>query len=66
MGFGKRFGLNLYYGMLILGSNEIGPVNTLEMLVCSIFLIFATFFNVFIIGDIISLMMALNSAGNEI
>jgi hypothetical protein len=50
----KRFLLNLYYGILILGCNEIGPTSELEMLGCGFFLIISSFMNAVVFGDIAS------------
>jgi hypothetical protein len=45
----------LYYGVLILGSNELGPVNSIEMLYMVIVLLMSAFANALIFGDIATL-----------
>jgi hypothetical protein len=62
----KRFALNLYYGVLILGSNEIGPVNSLEMLGCLVFLIISALLNAILFGQIADLVGNLSAKSTAI
>ena len=62
----KRFSLNLYYGILILGSNEIGPVNSLEMVGCLIFLIISALLNAILFGQIADLVFNLSAKSTAI
>jgi hypothetical protein len=50
--FFSRYVLCFYYALLILGSNEIAPVNENEMLVLVIFLIISLFVGVFLLSDV--------------
>ena len=50
----------LYYGVLILGSNEIGPVNEIEMAFCIVTLIISALLNSLLFGDIANLASTLN------
>jgi len=45
----------LYYGVLILGMNEMGPVNPVEMLYSIFTLLVSALLNALIFGDIASL-----------
>jgi hypothetical protein len=58
--------LNFYYGVLILGANEIGPVNTLEMLGCTFFLIISALLNAILFGQIADLVANLGAKGTAI
>ena len=49
-----------YYGVMIFGSNEIGPVNELEMIVISFGLLFSILINTMITGEIITLVWKYN------
>jgi len=42
----------LYYAILILGSNELGPVNPSEMLGVTLLLVFSSIFNSQVFGEI--------------
>lgn len=42
----------LYYGLLILFQNEMGPVNNIEFMAVYAFLLLSIFFNSLIFGDI--------------
>ena len=50
--FMKRYLTMLYYGQLILFSNELGPVNPNEMLTVLLAILFSTFFQIKVFGDI--------------
>jgi flagellar biosynthesis regulator FlbT len=52
----KRYLLCLYYGVLILGLNEMGPVNTEEMLYFSVVLMMSAIMNSLIFSDLIMLI----------
>ena len=55
----------LYNAVLILGTNELGPVNAEEMCFVSIALILSSLLNAWILGDMISLVGNLASGDNE-
>jgi hypothetical protein len=48
----------LYYGILIVGSNEQGPVNEIELLFVACGMLASAFFNALIFGDIANLAQA--------
>lgn len=52
----KRYLVCLYYGVLILGLNEMGPVNTQEMLYFSLTLMMSAIMNSLIFSDLIMLI----------
>ena len=56
----------LYYGVLILGSNELGPVNEIEMLFCVTVLLMSAFMNALILGDIASLAQIVGKKSSEL
>lgn len=62
----KRFLLNFYYGILILGANEIGPVNKLEMIGCTFFLIISSLLNAILFGQIADLVGNLSAQSSAI
>ena len=47
----------LYYAIEILGSNEIGPVNTIEMIYVTSVLLLSSMLNTQIFGEIVLLVM---------
>jgi hypothetical protein len=51
-GFSYKYLMSLYYSVLILGSNEIGPVNTEEFMFIVTALILSLFTNAFLVSDI--------------
>jgi hypothetical protein len=55
----KRYLICLYYGILILGVNELGPVNTEEMLYFCIVLMITAIMNSLFFSDIIMLVYEL-------
>ena len=55
----QKYEALLYNSVLVLGMNEIGPVNFEEMLYISIILVLSVILNVFIIGDIVSIASSL-------
>ena len=55
----------LYNAVLILGTNELGPVNAEEMAYVSIALFLSSFLNAWILGDMISLVENRASGDNE-
>jgi len=56
----KRYTLMLYYGVLILGLNEMGPINEIEMLYCIVTLLFSALLNALLFGDIASLALTIS------
>ena len=58
-GFTMVFITNFYYAVLILGSNELGPVNAIEMGWHVASLLLSTLLNVFVLGDVVSLVTSL-------
>ena len=60
-GFTMIFITNFYYAVLILGSNEIGPVNPIEMGWHVASLLASTLLNVFVLGDVVSLVTSLEA-----
>lgn len=56
VGFGYKYSLSFYYSVLILGSNEIGPVNLEEMMYLTVTLISSLFLNAFLVSDIITII----------
>ena len=61
-----RYSSMLYYGVLILGSNELGPVNEIEMLFMVTVLLLSAFANALIFGDIATLTSVLGKKSNEL
>ena len=55
----------LYNAVLILGTNELGPVNTEEMFYVTLMLLLSTLINLFILGDIISLVDNIGKASSK-
>ena len=51
----------LYNAVLILGSDELGPVNAEEMFYVIMMMVVSTLINLFILGDIISLVEGISS-----
>ena len=64
--FGMQYSSMLYYGVLILGSNELGPVNEVEMLFCVVVLLMSAFMNALILGDIASLAQVVGKRSSEL
>lgn len=56
----------LYYGVLILGTNELGPVNEIEMLYMVIVLLMSAFANALIFGDIATLASVVGKKSSEL
>jgi hypothetical protein len=63
---GMQYMSMLYYGVLILGSNELGPVNEIEMLYMIGVLLISAFANALIFGDIATLAQVLGKKSNEL
>jgi hypothetical protein len=63
---GKQYLSMLYYGVLILGSNELGPVNEIEMAYMITVLLISAFANALIFGDIATLAQVLGKKSNEL
>jgi hypothetical protein len=59
--FGKRYITMLYYSVLVLGGNEMGPVNEWEMIVAVVFLVISNILNALIFGNIASLVNQLDA-----
>ena len=55
----------LYNAVLVLGSNELGPVNQEEMLYFSIILLGGVILNVLIFGDIASIASSLGASDSQ-
>lgn len=55
----------LYYGVLYLGANEMGPVSPAEMFHATAILIISSLMNAILFGDIASLMNARNRLSVE-
>ena len=51
----QKYTTMLYYGVLIIGQNELGPVNEIEMVYSILTLMFSALLNALIFGDIASL-----------
>ena len=56
----------LYYGVLILGTNELGPVNEIEMLYMVCVLLISAFANALIFGDIATLATVVGKKSSEL
>jgi hypothetical protein len=50
----------LYHSILYLGSNELGPVNSEEMMFAVVTLLTAALLNALLFGDVASLMQVLS------
>lgn len=64
-GFAMRYYIMFYYSILILGTNEMGPVNVVEILVMAILLLISSLINALVFGDIASLTMDLTRKTTE-
>lgn len=53
----------LYYGILTLGANELGPVSNTEMAYCALTLTVSSLLNAILFGDIASLMASRSARG---
>jgi hypothetical protein len=56
----------LYYGVLILGSNELGPINEIEMLFLIVVLLMSALLNALIFGDIAGLASVVGKKSSEL
>ena len=56
----KQYIRMLYNAVLILGSNELGPVNIIESIYITLTLLFSTLLNVLIFGDIAVILDSLS------
>lgn len=56
----------LYYGVLILGSNEMGPVNEIELFFFVTVLMMSAFLNALIFGDIATLAQVVGKKSSEL
>jgi len=56
----KKYFTLLYYAILYIGNNEIGPVNSIEIGMCSLLLILSSLLNTQIFGEIAMLVAVLN------
>jgi hypothetical protein len=61
----KRYWTMFYYGVLILGSNEMGPVNEIEMAFIIFSLLSAAFLNALIFGDIATLTSVFSKGSTD-
>jgi len=52
--------ISMYHSILILGVNELGPVNEIEIIYINFSILFSLFVNLTIIGDILTIVMDLN------
>jgi hypothetical protein len=55
----------IYYGVLVLGANEMGPVNFFEMGTSVVFLVVSNILNALIFGDIAGLISTLEKSSTE-
>lgn len=55
-GFQYKYSMSFYYSVLILGSNEIGPVNMIEMFYICCMLVLNLFISLFLLSDLISVI----------
>lgn len=56
MGFLYKYSMSFYYSVLILGSNELGPVNIIEMIYICVSLVLNLFISLFLLSDLISVI----------
>lgn len=64
-GFQYKYSMSLYYSVLILGSNEIGPVNVIEMIYIEFMLVLNLFISLFLLSDLISVIIDFSKEDNE-
>ena len=64
--FAMQYSSMLYYGVLILGSNELGPINEIEMLFMIVVLLMSALLNALIFGDIATLAQIVGKKGSEL
>ena len=65
VGFLYRYSMSLYYSVLILGSNELGPVNIIEMLYICFMLVLNLFISLFLLSDLIGVITDFSKDDNE-
>lgn len=53
----------LYYGILILSSNELGPVNTIEIAFITLMLLASSMINTLVFSDIAALTIEFSKQG---
>ena len=63
--FYEKYVTMLYHAVLMLGSNEIGPVNNEEMLFATAGLVASSFLNALIFGDMAGLVAVVQSDDNK-
>ena len=51
----KKYEIMLYYAVMFLGANELGPVSKFEMIIGILILLACAFINAFVFGDMASL-----------
>lgn len=57
--FNYKYLVMLYYSVLMLGCNELGPVSELEMFWSGGMMLIAMLMNIFIFGDLVSILTTL-------
>lgn len=57
----RQYLVVIYHGTLILGFNEMGPVNPSEMIFCIICMLLASFFNGLIFSELIMILTTLEA-----
>ena len=55
----ERYITVLYYAVLMLGCNEMGPVRPIDMFVSGIMLLMAQLASIFLFGEIVSILSEL-------
>jgi hypothetical protein len=65
IGFLYKYSMSFYYSTLILGSNEIGPVNVIEMFYIVVSLVLNLFISLFLLSDLISVIDDFSKGDSE-
>lgn len=65
IGFLYKYSMSLYYSVLILGSNELGPVNVIEMIYICFSLVSNLFISLFLLSDLIGVLTDFSKDDNE-
>ena len=58
--FDSKYWISLYYSILYLGSNEIGPVSVFNLIVAIVILMICAFVNAFVLGDMAAVVATLS------
>lgn len=56
-----KYWINLYYSILFLGSNELGPVTVYNLAIAVAILMICAFVNAFVLGDMASVVATLSA-----